>query len=393
MSFEGKVVAITGASAGIGRATVREFAARGADVGLIARGEERLQAAAREVEQAGRRACVAPADVADADAVEAAAARIEAELGPIDVWVNVAMTAVLAELWDCTPEELLRTTQVTYLGSMHGIQAALRRFRPRDAGVIVQVGSALSRRGIPLQSSYCASKHAVKGALDSLRAELLHEGSKVKVSLVQLPGVNTPQFDWVRTRLHRHPQPVPPIYQPEVAARAVAYAAEHPRRELWVGCRPSTRSSARSSSPASWTATSGARTRRPSRRASRSTPPRASTTSSHLPPGTPAPTACSTARRTRAARSFGWTRTAGWWPAPRSGWRRRARRRCGRRGGRRRRGGYVRLSGALGGSTPKAVSQVPSSGSRRLAKHAPESNRGRHSEVTAPSRGDPPDAE
>jgi NAD(P)-dependent dehydrogenase (short-subunit alcohol dehydrogenase family) len=235
MSFEGKVVAITGASAGIGRATVREFAARGADVGLIARGEERLQAAAREVEQAGRRACVAPADVADADAVEAAAARIEAELGPIDVWVNVAMTAVLAELWDCTPEELLRTTQVTYLGSMHGIQAALRRFRPRDAGVIVQVGSALSRRGIPLQSSYCASKHAVKGALDSLRAELLHEGSKVKVSLVQLPGVNTPQFDWVRTRLHRHPQPVPPIYQPEVAARAIAWAAEHPRRELWVG--------------------------------------------------------------------------------------------------------------------------------------------------------------
>ena len=235
MSLEGKVVAITGASAGIGRASVREFAARGADVGLIARGEERLAAAAEEVRRTGRRACVAPADVSDAEAVEAAAARIEAELGPIDVWVNAAMTAVLAELWDCTSEELKRVMEVTYLGSIHGIQAALRRFRPRDSGVVVQVGSALSRRGIPLQASYCASKHAVKGALDSLRAELINEGSNVKVSLVQLPGVNTPQFDWVRTRVQHHPQPVPPIYQPEVAARAIAWAAEHPRREVWVG--------------------------------------------------------------------------------------------------------------------------------------------------------------
>jgi NADP-dependent 3-hydroxy acid dehydrogenase YdfG len=235
MSLEGKVVAITGASAGIGRASVREFAAQGANVGLIARGEERLSAAAREVEQAGRRACVAPADVADAQAVEAAAAKIEQELGPIDIWVNVAMSAVLAELWECIPEEFLRVTQVTYLGSVHGIQAALRRFRPRNRGVIVQVGSALSRRGIPLQSTYCGSKHAIKGALDSLRAELLHEGSAVQVALVQLPGVNTPQFDWVRTRLHHHPQPVPPIYQPEVAARAIVFAAQHPRREMWVG--------------------------------------------------------------------------------------------------------------------------------------------------------------
>jgi NADP-dependent 3-hydroxy acid dehydrogenase YdfG len=227
------VVAITGASAGIGRACVREFARRGYDVGLIARGEERLRAAAAEVQEQGQRACVAPADVAEADAVEAAARQIEEELGPIDVWVNVAMTAVLAELWECAPEEMLRVTQVTYLGSIHGIQAALRRFRPRDRGVIVQVGSALSRRGIPLQSSYCGAKHAIKGALDSLRAELINEGSNVKVSLVQLPGLNTPQFDWVRTRLHKHPQPVPPIYQPEVAA--IAWAAEHPRRELWVG--------------------------------------------------------------------------------------------------------------------------------------------------------------
>src|SRR5918912_1346379 len=235
MSLEGKVVAITGASAGIGRATVREVAARGAHVGLIARGEERLHAAAQEVREQGRRACVAPADVADAEQVERAAQRIEAELGPIDVWINVAMTAVLAEVMDTSPAEFKRVTEVTYLGSVHGTQAALKRMLPRDSGTIVQVGSALSRRGIPLQATYCASKHAIKGFLDSLRAELLHHGSHVKVSLVQLPGHNTPQFDWVRTRLHHHPQPVPPIYQPEVAARAIAWAAEHPRREIWVG--------------------------------------------------------------------------------------------------------------------------------------------------------------
>src|SRR3954462_10325165 len=235
MSLEGKVVAVAGASAGIGRATVRELARQGADVGLIARGEERLNAAAAEVREAGRRACVAPADVADADQVERAAERIESELGPIDVWINVAMTAVLAEVADTTPEEFLRVTQVTYLGSVHGTQAALRRMVPRDRGVIVQVGSALSRRGIPLQATYCGSKHAVKGFLDSLRAELLHDGSSVKITLVQLPGVNTPQFDWVRPRLRRHPQPVPPIYEPEIPARAIVWAAEHPRRELWVG--------------------------------------------------------------------------------------------------------------------------------------------------------------
>src|SRR3954465_2890191 len=235
MKLEGKVVAVAGASAGIGRATVRELARHGADVGLIARGEDRLSAAAAEVREAGRRACVAPADVADAEQVERAAERIERELGPIDVWINVAMTAVLAEIMDTTPEEFLRVTQVTYLGSVHGAQAALRRFVPRDRGTIVQVGSALSRRGIPLQATYCGSKHAVKGFLDSLRAELRHHHSSVQVALVQLPGHNTPQFNWVRTRLHKHPQPVPPIYQPEVAARAIAYAAEHPRREMWVG--------------------------------------------------------------------------------------------------------------------------------------------------------------
>jgi short-subunit dehydrogenase len=235
MSLEGKVVAVTGASAGVGRATVRELARRGADVGLIARGEERLHAAAQEVREQGRRACVAPADVADAGQVERAAERIEAELGPIDVWINVAMTAVLAEVTETTPEEFKRVTEVTYLGSVHGTQAALKRMLPRDSGTIVQVGSALSRRGIPLQATYCGAKHAIKGFLDSLRAELIHHNSHVKVALVQLPGLNTPQFDWVRTRLRKHPQPVPPIYQPEVAARAIADAAERPRRELWVG--------------------------------------------------------------------------------------------------------------------------------------------------------------
>src|SRR3954467_3075420 len=235
MKLEGKIVAVSGASAGIGRATVRELAREGADVGLIARGEERLNAAAAEVRAAGRRACVAPADVADAEQVEQAAARIERELGPIDVWINVAMTAVLAEITDTSPEEFLRVTQVTYLGSVHGAQAALRRMLPRDRGTIVQVGSALSRRGIPLQATYCGSKHAGKGFLDSLRGALIPPRSQVKVALVQLPGLNTPQFDWVRTRLHKHPQPVPPIYQPEVAARAIAWAAEHPKRELWVG--------------------------------------------------------------------------------------------------------------------------------------------------------------
>jgi short-subunit dehydrogenase len=229
------VVAITGASAGVGRAAVREFAKRGYDVGLIARGEAGLRGAQREVEAAGRRAVAAPADVADADAVEAAAAAIERELGPIDVWVNVAMSAVLGEVRNTSAEEFRRVTEVTYLGSVHGIQAALRRMLPRDSGAIVQVGSALGRRGIPLQASYCASKHAIQGFVESLRTELLHEGSKVRITMVQLPGLNTTQFGWVRLKLPREPQPVPPIYQPELAARAVAWAAEHKRREVWVG--------------------------------------------------------------------------------------------------------------------------------------------------------------
>lgn len=233
--LNGKVVVVTGASAGVGRATVRELARQGAAVGLIARDRGRLDAAAAEARAAGARACVAPADISDPDALEQAAATIEAELGPIDVWVNAAMTAVLAEVSDTTPDEFKRVTEVVYLGSVHGVQCALRRMLPRDEGVIVQVGSALSRRGIPLQATYCAAKHAVKGFCDSLRAELIHNHSNVKVTLVQLPGLNTPQFGWVRTRLRHHPQPVAPIYQPEIAARAVAYAIAHPKREHWVG--------------------------------------------------------------------------------------------------------------------------------------------------------------
>jgi short-subunit dehydrogenase len=229
------VVAITGASAGVGRATARAFARDGADVGLIARGRERLESAKRDVEGLGRRAVAAPADVADAEQVEAAARAVEDELGPIDVWVNNAMATVFAPVWNITPEEYRRATEVTYLGSVWGTMTALRRMRERDAGVIVQVGSALAYRGIPLQSAYCGGKHALQGFLESLRSELMHEGSHVHLTMVQLPGLNTPQFTWSRAKLPRSPQPVPPIFQPEVAADAIVWAAAHPRRELMVG--------------------------------------------------------------------------------------------------------------------------------------------------------------
>ncbi|HZO97884.1 MAG TPA: SDR family oxidoreductase [Gaiellaceae bacterium] len=230
-----RVVAITGASAGAGRATALAFARTGADVGLIARGGERLESARRELEELGVRAAVAPADVADAGQVEAAAQRIEDELGPIAVWVNNAMATVFAPVADTTPEEFRRATEVTYLGSVWGTMAALRRMRPRDAGVIVQAGSALAYRGIPLQAPYCGAKHALQGFLESLRAELMHEGSRVRLTMVQLPALNTPQFTWSRAKLPRAPRPVPPIYQPEVAAGAIVWAAGHPRRELLVG--------------------------------------------------------------------------------------------------------------------------------------------------------------
>ncbi len=230
------VIAITGASAGLGRASARAFASAGASVALIARGNDGLLAAKAEVENCGSRALVLPTDVADADAVETAAEKIERDLGPIEVWVNNAMASVFAPVHEITAEEYRRVTEVTYLGVVYGTLSALTRMRERDRGVIVQVGSALAYRGIPLQSAYCAAKHAIQGFNESLRCELMHEGSSVRVTMVQMPALNTPQFDVVRTRLPRRPQPVPPIFQPEVAARAIVAAAEHPdRREWWVG--------------------------------------------------------------------------------------------------------------------------------------------------------------
>jgi NADP-dependent 3-hydroxy acid dehydrogenase YdfG len=229
------VVVVTGASAGVGRATVRAFAQAGASVGLLARDHEGLEAAAEEVRASGVRAVTASVDVADAEAVDQAAAMFEDELGPIDVWVNNAMTSVFSPVHELDPAEVRRVTEVTYLGSVNGILAALARMRPRNAGTIVQVGSALAYRGIPLQAAYCGSKHAIRGFVDSLRCELAHDRLAVKVTTVHLPALNTPQFGWVRNRLPDHPQPVPPVYQPEVAARAIVWAAKHPRREVHVG--------------------------------------------------------------------------------------------------------------------------------------------------------------
>lgn len=226
---------MTGASAGLGRAVARRFGADKANVVLIARGRDGLEAARQEIEEAGGRALAVPADVADADAVEAAAALAEETFGPIDIWINNAMTSVFSPVREMRPEEYRRVTEVTYLGVVYGTLAALRRMLPRDRGTIVQSGSALAYRGIPLQSAYCASKHAIQGFMDSLRCELLHDKSNVHVTMVQLPAMNTPQFGWVKSRLPRKPQPVPPIYEPEVAAEAIHWAAHHRRRELWVG--------------------------------------------------------------------------------------------------------------------------------------------------------------
>jgi NAD(P)-dependent dehydrogenase (short-subunit alcohol dehydrogenase family) len=212
------VVVITGASAGVGRATSRRFARDGARIGLIARGRDGLEGAARDVRREGGEALVAPADVADADQVEAAAQAVEERFGPIDVWINNAMVSVFSPIHAMTPDEFKRVTEVTYLGVVYGTLSALRRMRPRDRGTIVQVGSALAYRGIPLQAAYCGAKHAIQGFMDSLRTELLHDRSRVHVTMVQMPALNTPQFRWVKTRLPRMPQPVPPIFQPEVAA-------------------------------------------------------------------------------------------------------------------------------------------------------------------------------
>jgi NADP-dependent 3-hydroxy acid dehydrogenase YdfG len=232
----GRVVAITGASSGVGRATARAFATRGARLGLLARGLEGLEAARAEVDQAGAEALVLQTDVADPDAVDAAANAVEREYGPLDVWVNNAMVSVFSPVAEIQADEIRRVTETTYLGTVYGTLAALRRMLPRDRGVIVQVGSALAYRAIPLQAAYCGAKHAIQGFTESLRTELLHDRSGVKVTMVQLPALNTPHFSVVKSRLPRHPQPVPPIYQPEVAAEAVVWAAHNPdRRELWVG--------------------------------------------------------------------------------------------------------------------------------------------------------------
>jgi NAD(P)-dependent dehydrogenase (short-subunit alcohol dehydrogenase family) len=234
--MDGSVVVVTGASAGVGRAAARAFGARGAAVGLIARGEDGLHAAAREVRDLGGHPLVLPADVAHADEVLAAAERAEAELGPIDVWVNDAMASTFAPVREIAPDELRRVTEVTYLGQVYGTMAALEHMLPRDRGTIVNVGSALAYRGIPLQAAYCGAKHAVRGFTDSLRTELMHEKRNVRVVSVHLPGLNTTQFGFVRLRMPRRPRPVPPVYQPEVAAEAIVWAAQHPRRrELWVG--------------------------------------------------------------------------------------------------------------------------------------------------------------
>jgi short-subunit dehydrogenase len=230
-----KVAVITGASAGIGRAAALAFARHGADVALLSRNKDRLESLRTEIEALSRRAIAIPLDVADAEAVEAAATRTEQSLGPIDVWVNNAMVSVFSPVVDMTAAEFRRVTEVTYLGAVHGTLAALRRMRPRDRGSIVLVGSALAYRGIPLQSAYCAAKHALQGFNDSLQAELLHERSRVRLSMVQLSAVNTPQFDWARSRLTRKARPVPPVFQPELAAQAILWAAARGRREVTVG--------------------------------------------------------------------------------------------------------------------------------------------------------------
>jgi NAD(P)-dependent dehydrogenase (short-subunit alcohol dehydrogenase family) len=230
-----ETVVVTGASAGLGRAIAREFGKNGARVGLIARGTDGLNAAKREIEAAGGKALVLPLDVADAGKLEAAADAVEREFGPIDIWVNDAMASVFSPIKEMTAEEYKRVTEVTYLGYVYGTLAALKRMLPRDRGMIVQVGSALAYRSIPLQSAYCAAKHAVAGFTDSLRCELIHDNSNVRVTMVQMPALNTPQFGWVKSRLNHKAQPVPPIFQPEVGARAVYWAAHHDRREVFVG--------------------------------------------------------------------------------------------------------------------------------------------------------------
>jgi NAD(P)-dependent dehydrogenase (short-subunit alcohol dehydrogenase family) len=229
------IAVVTGGTAGIGRATVREFARNGYDVAILARGQDGLDATRREIEEFGQRALAIPTDVADWKAVEAAADRVERELGPIDVWVNNAFAGIFSRFMDVTPDEYERVTQVTYLGQVNGTRAALKRMLPRTRGKVVLVGSALAYRGIPLQSAYCGAKHAIQGFIDSVRSELLHDAPEVSITMVQLPGVNTPQFDWIRAKLPGQPRPVGKVYQPEVAGRAIYFAAHTHRKEVEVG--------------------------------------------------------------------------------------------------------------------------------------------------------------
>lgn len=230
-----KIVVVTGAGAGVGRATVEEFARQGYDVALLSRDKDRLERAAADLRRHGVRALPIPTDVADAAAVEAAASKVEDEFGPIDVWVNVAMATVFAPVSKLTPEEFERGTRVTYLGQVHGTMAALKRMRTRNRGTIVNVGSALAYRSVPLQSIYCGAKFAIRGFTDSLRSEIIHDRLNVHLTMVDLPAVNTPQFDWALNKMGDKAQPVPPIYQPEVPARAIFFAATHRRRQIWVG--------------------------------------------------------------------------------------------------------------------------------------------------------------
>ncbi len=233
--YRGPVVVITGASAGVGRATAQAFARLGARIGLIARGRDGLEGARSDVERLGGEALVLPLDVAHAEEVEAAASAVEEAFGPIDVWINNAMVSVFSPVKEMTAADYARVTHVTYLGTVHGTLAALRRMQPRDRGIVIQVGSALAYRSIPLQSAYCAAKHAARGFTDSLRSELIHDGSKVRLTMVHLPAMNTPQFGWTKSRLPRKAQPVPPIFQPEVAADAILWCARRDRRELFLG--------------------------------------------------------------------------------------------------------------------------------------------------------------
>lgn len=232
---EPEVVVVTGAGAGLGRAIVQSFARRGARIGLVARGQDRLEDARREVESLGGRALVLPGDVADPRTTERAAALTESEFGPIDIWVNDAMTTVFSPFHDMSPEDFKRVTEVSYLGFVYGTLAALKRMRSRDHGTIIQVGSALAYRSIPLQSAYCGAKHAIVGFTDSIRSELIHEGSHVHITVVQMPALNTPQFSWCKSNMPRKSQPVPPIFQPEVGAEAVYWAAHQRHREVFVG--------------------------------------------------------------------------------------------------------------------------------------------------------------